>query len=335
MNPLHKQRICTEFKLGKPIGIETRVFGSRGGSFIWRVNTDNGSYAIKQLAPIIDFTDERMVSKYELSETIASRFKQLGIPAVCALKKSGKCLTLIDNTGYLVYHWMEGKSIGRYEVSDVHSIKIAKIMAELHRIDMQVPEIAPPRFDIHTNETIVNAIEKVAAIKSPCATVLRENENLLFSVNDSYRSIIPLLKEYTVVTHGDLDQLNVLWDKTLQPFLIDWESVRKINPTREIIRTSLDWSGLGTEKFSLPNYVLMLQTYIESGGILDLNLVNAALNSIFGSGINWMLYNIDLIFSSELAEERNTAIEEINWVLLVINQLKQLIPELLNVRINQ
>ena len=334
MNLLHKKFICTEFELGTARGTATRIFGSRGGSFMWRVNTEKGSYAIKQLAPVIDLTSERMVTKYELSETIAYRFKQLGIPAVCALERSGKHLVLIDNTGYLVYPWLEGNSIGRYEVSDTHSLKIAEVMAKMHKIDMDVPDIAPPRFDIHTNESIVNAIDKAVVFKSPCATILRENENLLLSVNDSYRLIIPLLKEYTVVTHGDLDQLNVLWDKSLQPFLIDWESARKMNPTREIIRTSLDWSGIGTENFSLPNYVLMLQAYINSGGILDLNLVNAALNATFGSGINWMLYNIDLACTSEILEERNTAIEEINWVLMVTNRLKQLIPELLNVPIN-
>lgn len=227
-----------------------------------------------------------------------------------------------------------GNSIGRYEVSGTHSVKIAEVMAKLHKIDMDVPGIAPPRFDIHTNESIVNAIERALAFKIPCATILRENESLILSVNDSYQTIIPLLKEYTVVTHGDLDQLNVLWDKSDYPFLIDWESARKMNPTREIIRTALDWSGIGGESFSLSNYILMLQTYIKSGGILDLNLLNAVLNADFGSGINWMLYNIDLACTSVIEEERNTAIEEINWVLMATKRLKQMIPDLLKVQIN-
>jgi predicted Ser/Thr protein kinase len=38
-----------------------------------------------------------------------------------------------------------------------------------------------------------------------------------------------LLNKNTVVSHGDLDQKNVLWDKTGKPILIDWESACKIN----------------------------------------------------------------------------------------------------------
>ena len=150
-------------------------------------------------------------------------------------------------------------------------------------------------------------------------------------MNDSYQSAIPLLKEDTVVTHGDLDQLNVLWDKADQPILIDWESVRKLNPTREIVRTSLDWSGISTENFSLPIYVHMLRTYIKSGGMLNINHVDAAFNAMFGSMINWMLYNIEPACTSDVPSERDTAVEEVNGVMMEMMNLKILIPDLLKI----
>jgi len=82
MNQTHLNFICTELQIGSPKEVAIRVYGSRGGSFMWRVNTEMGSYAIKQLAPSIDLTNEKMVTKYELSETIAYQFSQQGIPAV-------------------------------------------------------------------------------------------------------------------------------------------------------------------------------------------------------------------------------------------------------------
>ncbi|MBX3708737.1 MAG: phosphotransferase [Gammaproteobacteria bacterium] len=86
------------------------------------------------------------------------------------------------------------------------------------------------------------------------------------SIYDHYLAAVPLLLEDTIVSHGDLDQLNVLWDTAGQPILIDWESVRKINPTREIIPTSLSWSGMGISESladsSLSIYTHMLSTYI-------------------------------------------------------------------------
>jgi len=241
MNPNHLKFICTELQLGSPEGVAARVYGSRGGSLMWRVNTEKGIYAIKQLAPVIDLKSERIITKYELSEKIAYRFTQQGIPAVSALEKSGKHLIIIDNTGYLVYPWVEGHSLGRNEISEAHALKIAEIIAKLHSINLSVPEIKAPHVDIHTGDRIVEAIDRALSFKCPCAKALKENQNLILSMNESYLSVIPLLLEDTVVTHGDLDQLNILWDKADQPIIIDWESVRKLNPTREIVRASLGW----------------------------------------------------------------------------------------------
>lgn len=331
MNHKHLQFICTEMLLGSTMGVATRIYGSRGGSLMWQVNTTNGSYAIKQLAPAIDLKSERIVTKYELTETIAYRFTQQGIPAVSALEKSGKHLIIIENTGYLVYPWVEGNTLGRNEISEAHAIKIAEVVAKLHAINMSVPEIEPPRFDIHTNDSIVEAIDRALSFKCSFAKNLKEKQSLILSVNDSYLEAIPVLKEHTIVTHGDLDQLNVLWNKADQPILIDWESARKLNPTREIVRTSLNWSGIGSENFSLPIFAHMLRTYNQSSSILNITFLNAALNVFFGSMINWMLYNIEPACGSDAPEERDTAIKEVNSTVLMIKRLNLLIPTLLKI----
>lgn len=329
MNPKHQTFICTEFQLGTPSGVPTSVYGCRGGSFMWRVNTKKGSYAIKQLAPVIDLKSEKIITKYELSETIAYQFSQQGIQAVSAIKKAGKHLIILDNIGYLIYPWIEAYTLGRNEVSEAHAIKIAEVIAKLHGINLNVPKIANPRVDEHTNETIIKAIERKVLCQCSFAKILKENQQLILSLNDSYQNIIPQLLEDPLVTHGYLDQLNVLWDKNEQPILVDWESVRKLNPTREIIRTSLNWSGIGTEDSSLPIYIRMLETYVKSGGILNISHMNAALHSVFGSAINWMLYNIELICTSVVQKERDTAEEEVNSALSSMMCFKKLIPDLL------
>jgi hypothetical protein len=123
-----------------------------------------------------------------------------------------------------------------------------------------------------------------------------------------------------------------LWDKNDQPILVDWESARKLNPTREIVRASLDWSGISTEYFS-PIYIRMLETYIKSGGTLNTNHVNAALHSLFGSAINWMLYNIEIACTSVVQEEKDMAAKEMNGALNSMMRLQILIPDLLEISI--
>lgn len=332
MNQKHLKFICAMLELGMPIGDVSSVYGCRGGSFMWRVSAEKANYAIKQLAPVIDLKSEKILTKYELSEKIAYRFSQQEIQAVSAIQKSGKRLILIDNTGYLVYPWVEGYTLGRGEVSEIHAIKIAEVIAKLHRINLIVPEIADPRVDIHTNESIIKAIARAASCRCSFAKMLIENQQHILSLNNAYQNIIPLLLEDTLVTHGDLDQLNILWDKNDQPILIDWESARKLNPTREIVRASLDWSGISTEYFS-SIYISMLETYIKSGGSLNINHVNAALHSLFGSTINWMLYNIELACTSVVQEERDTAAKEINGALNSMMRLKILIPDLVAISI--
>jgi len=230
-----------------------------------------------------------MTAKYELSERIAYRFIQHEIPAVSAIERSGKHLIIIENIGYLVYPWVEAYILGRNEISEPHALKIAEIIAKLHRINMSVPEIKEPHVDIHTRDRILAAIDKAVSFKHPFARPLKDNQNLILSLSEDYMAIVPLLLEDTVVIHGDLDQLNILWDKTDNPILIDWESARKLNPTREIVRASLGWSGAGTENFSLQTYTNMLHAYIKSGGTLKTNHMKSAFYSSVGSMVNWML----------------------------------------------
>lgn len=334
MNQKHLKFICKELQLGPLKGTVTSVSGCRGGSFMWRVNTEKSRYAIKQLAPVIDLKSERIITKYELSETIACRFAQHGIPAIYAIEKSGKHLIIIENTGYLVYPWVEGYTLGRNEISEVHALKISEMIARLHNINMNVSEIEMPHVDIHSRDSIVEAIDRAVSFKCTFAKMLKENQNFILFMYDSYLAVVPLLLEDTVVTHGDLDQLNVLWDKADQAFLVDWESVRKLNPTREIVRTSLSWSGMGTEDFSLPIYTQMLRIYIKSERMLNRNYVNAALYSLVGSAINWILYNIKLACTSDAPREKDTATEEINMSVMSMKRLKVLVPDLLKISVN-
>jgi thiamine kinase-like enzyme len=329
MNQDHLKLLCSELQLGTPLGDVARVHGSRGGSFIWRMNSEIASYVIKQLAPIIDLKNDKIVAKYELSETIADRFSQQGISAISAISKAGKHLFLIDGIGYLVYPWVEGYTLGRNETSEMHALKIARVIAQLHEINLNIPEASAPRFDIYSNEKIIEEIDKAVSFKSSFSNALKENKNLILSTNDSYQAVIPLLKENTVITHGDLDQLNVLWNNVDEPILIDWESARRLNATRDVIRTSLSWSsGVDTENAALQIYTRMLHAYTEAGGILNINDLDASLHGVFGSQIYWLLYNIELFFTSAIPTERDAAENEINSVLVAMRRLEIRIPDL-------
>jgi hypothetical protein len=98
---------------------------------MWRLDTDTGSYAIKQLSKDIDLQDDQVIKNYELSERIASRFMAQDIPGVCALSQSDKHLLIIDECGYLVYPWVNAKALGKDEINEDQALIIARLLAKM------------------------------------------------------------------------------------------------------------------------------------------------------------------------------------------------------------
>lgn len=50
---------------------------------------------------------------------------------------------------------MEGYTLARNEISETHALMVAKIIAKLHDINMNVPEIKTPHVDIYSKGSII------------------------------------------------------------------------------------------------------------------------------------------------------------------------------------
>ena len=75
----------------------------------------------------------------------------------------------------------------------------------------------------------------------------------------------------------------------------------------------------------------MLKTYQNTSGILNINHMNAALYSVIGSAVNWILFNINIACINNNFKEKNTSNEEVKRSILSILKFQELIPDLLNV----
>lgn len=228
--------ICNYFVLGKPIGSPTRVQGGLMNK-MWRLDTESGSYAVKQISKDINLHDPAIRSYYELTETIAHRFSKLGIPAVSALEKNGRHFFDFDGDGFLVYPWVNAKTLESTMVAEQHAVIIAAILAKLHMVDLDVPELQDPGMDGCQTGRLLKLIQQAADFKCPFSADLQKHKSMLAEANDASQGALVILSEQTVVGHGDLDPKNVLWDDRQEPFLVDWECARKINPTYEILNT--------------------------------------------------------------------------------------------------
>ncbi|MDX1901152.1 MAG: aminoglycoside phosphotransferase family protein [Gammaproteobacteria bacterium] len=330
MNIQHLKMIADQLRLSLKTELAVRIpAGPGGGHLCWKVKSDKETYFIKQLDPLLDVKNAKNIARYELCESVAFRFAQQGIPAVSAIRNDDKSVIILENNAYLVYPWVEGCTLKRNEISAEHAIKMAEILAQIHLINLNVPEMEA-KIDLHTNEKIVESLERISD-EVPISTTLRNNQSMILDMNDRYHSAVSILKKKTVITHGDIFPHNVIWQKSDSPFLIDWEAIKKMNPTREVIRACFAWGGLDDKSSALSSsFEKMLTTYIGLGGPLVKAHIGAALNGMYGNMINWLLYNIDLVYAQNSCDRKNTAINEIKGCLESGEKLIKLYPTLFN-----
>ncbi len=327
MNQDALREICKRLSLGVPLSKPNKVYGGLL-HLMWRINTMQGSYAIKQISQGLMTQKEK--DHYETTENIASYFAQHGIPAVSALGAENKRLIEITGTTYLVYPWVEAKSLDRDEISPFHALKIADLLAKMHRLNFDLPSLEEGEFDVHPPEEILALIARAASCNFPLAQTLQAHQEVILAVNETYQQAIPCLKRKLLISHGDLDQKNVLWDKEGSPLLIDWESARKLNPTYEIINTALDWSGVMTN-LNKSLFVDMIKAYRNAGGTIDKEHLEPAFYGALGNALNWMVYNIGRACkaTSPESEEWKIGVEMVGIVFPMILRVKAEIPELI------
>jgi thiamine kinase-like enzyme len=322
MNQNHLKSLCQHFNLGLPKQDPQRVYGGLL-HIMWRVDTDKGSYAVKQLSHDI-VPDERLS---RISEGIALRFAARGIPAVFAIEKSGEYLFIVEGTGFLVYPWVDAKALNEHAISENHALKIAGILAKMHCINLEEPDITRPKFYTKTKENILASFNKAEKFNCPFASSLRKNQDKILAANEDYQNAIPVLKTHLVVSHGDLDQKNVLWDSSNNPILIDWEAACKINSTYDIINTAFYWSGI-TAEFNKNLFFKMIETYQKAGGVINRSDVVAACYGTF-NWMAWLVRNIERSCVKGESELKTVSIKQVNQTVRTILCLQTVIPEII------
>ena len=63
MNINHLKHLSQQFNLGQPVHAPERVYGGLL-HIMWRLDTDKGSYAVKQLSKDINLKNEQVIKNY-------------------------------------------------------------------------------------------------------------------------------------------------------------------------------------------------------------------------------------------------------------------------------
>ena len=326
-NPQHIERLCSALDIGPP----TRVVCAVTGGYhhrMWRLESHHGTYAVKQLSVDADVSNADTIGHFNVTETIAATFAGHGVPAISALKRDGTYLQVIDAEGYLVYPWCVGSALDIFEVSRDHALEIACIIARMHRANITVQGASQQHFDVHSEDNILQLVELSREFDREVAKVLRAELPDVLDIVEQQRCAIQKLEHEQVISHGDLDQKNVLWDTGGNPLLIDWESARKLNPTYEIVLEALNWSGIGSQ-FDRELFWMIISSYRNAGGHIERDAVEASFKCVLGDWVNWLMYNVGRSFDPEDPEQRIIGAQQIQLALSTLHRLGQELPRLL------
>jgi aminoglycoside phosphotransferase (APT) family kinase protein len=319
-------KVCQAFNLGAPMAEPSKVHGGLLHR-MWKIKTSAGLFAVKQLSSDMNLQDEAIKNNYELSEDIAARFVEKGIPAVAALISQGKHVFEVEGQYFLVYPWVNGTTIDAKIISEAHALKVAAMLAKIHQINLAVSK-PKESSTAYTTAHVLETLKKAEAHHCPFAADLRQHEQALIAINEAYNHAVMALTQHQVMTHGDLDQKNVLWDEFDEPILIDWEAATFVNPTYDLINIAFNWSGIITEQFDQALFIKMIKAYKKAGGVIDQNILPAAFDGAC-SWLHWLIYNVERACLAEASEQETIGIAQVTQTLDALLHMRQVTPSLL------
>lgn len=326
-NPDHIQGLCSRLDIGKPQGDVTRVYGGFHHQ-MWRLQTDLGSYAVKQLAADTDLRCSGLNNHFNVTESIAESFARHGISAIVAVKGKRSYLQRIDHIGYLVYPWTKATALGVHDITEKHVLDVARVMAAMHCANIAAPGLEPVPFDVHPEDKIIYLVKKAGQCGMPNRNTLKEQVPAFLSIVAAHSAAVQVLDKRMVVSHGDLDHKNVLWDASGHPIIIDWESARQLNPGYEVLLEGLDWGGI-TLSFDHGLFESFLSSYVQAGGIIDSASIQACFDCILGDWLNWLMYNVGRCLELEGPEQHLLLTKQVDLSLATIFRLSRLMPRLI------
>ena len=124
-------KVMKSLYLGEGIGEPTEV---KGGLLhkMFRVDTTKGSYAVKVLNSEIMKRPTALNNTIH-SEKIAALFAD-SIPVIAALTIDGKQIHEKDGCFYMVFNWIDGKSVFTPDISQRHCATIGDILGKIFAI---------------------------------------------------------------------------------------------------------------------------------------------------------------------------------------------------------
>lgn len=326
------EKFCDKFGFGKVTNI-TKISGGLMHK-MFKVKTDKGIYCVKVLNPEV-MSRKEAYGNFVVSESVSNLAKKNGIPVSSALDIDGNYLTKLDDMYYMVFDYVEGKTLKDDEITVEHCKKIGNVLAHIHSLDYKEIGLEPNIVEYTRLYDWESYINNSNFNKMPYKNVFLKNykkyNSMLKRANERFNAS----NKNQTICHSDMDPKNVMWNND-NPIIIDWECAGVANPERELLEDALCWSGFLSNNFSEEKFIAIFKEYSKYRNIEDIEWYDVICGNLVGR-FGWLKYNLErsLGIVSNDEEEMKLAeneviktIDEINRYLDLIGDMDDIITKL-------
>lgn len=322
------KRFCKEYNLGEVLNI-TKISGGLMHK-MFKVDTTKGIYCIKVLNPEV-MSRKEAYGNFVVSESVSNLAKKNGIPVSSALDIDGNYLTKLDNMYYMVFDYVDGKTLKDDEITVEHCKKIGNILAHIHLLDYK-------EIGLESNiQEYKKLYDWESYINNPNFNKM-SYKDLYLNNYKKYNSLLKRANERfnesnlnQAICHNDMDPKNVMWNNN-NPIIIDWECAGIANPERELIEVALCWSGFLSNNFSEEKFKAIFKEYSKYRSINNIDWYDVICGNLVGR-FGWLKYNLErsLGIVSNDEEEMKLAANEVIKTIDEINRYLDLIGDMYDI----
>lgn len=311
--------LVTQLNLGMLVS-SMRIPGGRLHE-IWKVETDQGVYAVKVLNPVR--VNDQDLNRYRATERIATAMKLHGVPTSPALPFNGDVVYNQGQEHALIFPWIEGE-VRAVAQDKGFAHKLGELLAQIHSTKIPYDPGYPSSTsyvsqDISRERSWIfsNLPDGIANPLSHAQEMIDDiqKQSLLLKSN-------PLNdKKDCVLSHRDLDPSNVMIIKEgLIP--IDWELAGYIEPCYDLMLTALYAARNTSIDFDWERMKACIEGYNTIRPIPNPNQWEQAWIRVLEGWLDWLHFNLTRANKlSNSISERSTGIAEAEKILHTIGMV--------------
>lgn len=322
---LQFEKLCRILQLGEIVDVPEKISGGLLHR-MYAIKTIKGKYAVKALNPQIMLRAEAM-QNFINSEEIANIVSN-NISAIPAKRFNETFIHQVDSQFYLVFDWVEGKSLKPNEIDIDHCEEIGSILADIHMTDFSELGVVNDWSDNNHIPDWNYYLQRGKESNMKWVNLMIEVVDRLYEWSTQAKKSSSLLATNMIISHRELDPKNVIWSKG-KPIIIDWEAAGYVNPMQELIETAIYWSEDEIGNIDKERFLAFIGGHKKIYGALKANWRTVLLNGFLGK-LGWLEYNLKRSLGIECAdkEEQNIGTTQVIETINSLIYYSERIPEL-------